>query len=261
MSESNRLKALLAQGGVAVGLSCSTGNVHAVELMAHSEVDYIYLDQQHGLTSFDVLLAQLRAFAGTTTTPLVRVLSNDSALIGQALDAGAHGVIVPMVNTVEDAHAAVAGCRYQPAGVRSWGPLRARFGLGSDPEQVDAQVLCFVMVETLEGIDNVERIAAVRGVDGIYIGPADLAVSMGLAPGLQIQAGAHADAIARIVRACDAAGKVAAMSGDPSHLAAQGLRMVTAGGDAAFLQAGLNSVVQARQELSAGQSVDASRPS
>jgi 4-hydroxy-2-oxoheptanedioate aldolase len=117
------------------------------------------------------------------------------------------------------------------------------------------------MVETLEGIDNVERIAAIPGVDGIYIGPADLAVSMGLAPGLQIQPGAHAEAIARIVRACVEAGKVAAMSGDPNHLAAQGLRMITAGGDAAFLQAGLNSVVQARQRLSAGHSGEAPGPS
>src|SRR5664279_2750771 len=103
MAEKNTLKALLEDGKVAVGLSCMIGSPHAVEFLAHSEVDYLYLDQQHGMTSLDTLVNQLRGFSGTTTTPLVRVLRNDPGLIGQVLDAGAHGVIVPMINNIEEA--------------------------------------------------------------------------------------------------------------------------------------------------------------
>jgi 4-hydroxy-2-oxoheptanedioate aldolase len=246
MSDRNTMRRTLADGGIAVGVSCATGNVHATELFARSDLDYVYLDQQHGLVSFDTLVNQLRTFAGRSTTPLVRVLRNDPGLIGQVLDAGAHGVIVPMVNSVEEAERAVAACRYQPAGVRSWGPLRAAFGLGTDPPVVNAEVLCLVMVETPGGLDQVERIAALPGVDGIYIGPADLAVSMGLAPGIAFQEGPHADAIARIRAACDAAGKVAGVSGDPVALAGQGFRMVTGGNETGILGAGLARVLEQR---------------
>jgi 4-hydroxy-2-oxoheptanedioate aldolase len=249
MAEINHLRQRLDAGKVAVGVSCASGSVHAAELMARAGLDYVYLDMQHGLTSFDVLPHQLRGFSGTTTTPLVRVLRNDPGLIGQVLDAGAHGVIVPMVNTAGEARSAVAGCRYQPEGVRSWGPLRAAFGLGSDPRQVNAQVLCLVMVETAGGIEHVEEIARVPGVDGIYIGPADLAVSMGLAPAVALQPGKHADAVARIAAACAAAGKFAAMSGSPQELAPLGFRMITAGSEVGFLQAGMARVAEMRKEF------------
>lgn len=252
MSQINTMKRTLARGGTAVGVSCATGSVHSVELFARSDLDYVYLDQQHGLVSFDTLVNQLRTFSDRGTTPLVRVLRNDPGLIGQVLDAGAHGVIVPMVNSVEDAERAAAACRYQPAGVRSWGPLRAAFGLGTDPDVVDAEVLCLVMVETLGGLDEVERIAAVPGVDGIYIGPADLAVSMGLKPGIAFQEGTHAAAVTRIRAACDAAGKVTGVSGDPVALAEQGFRMVTGGSETAFLGAGLARVLERRTAACAG---------
>jgi 4-hydroxy-2-oxoheptanedioate aldolase len=114
---------------------------------------------------------------------------------------------------------------------------------------VNNEVLCLVMVETIDGIDNVEAIAAEPGVDGIYIGPADLAVSMGLKPGIALQDGPHAEAVARIVAACRAAGKVAAMSGNPQALADLGFRMATAGSDSGFLQAGLTRTVELRAEF------------
>src|SRR5258708_5435031 len=112
MTGVNTLKSRLAEGKLAVGVSCTSGSVHLAELFARAGLDYVYLDMQHGLPSFDVLPDQLRGFAATTTTPLVRVLRNDPGLIGQVLDAGAHGVIVPMVNSVDEARLAVAGCRY-----------------------------------------------------------------------------------------------------------------------------------------------------
>src|SRR6202034_3101463 len=160
----NRLKRLLVAGDLAVGVSCRTGNVYATELIARSRIDYIYFDQQHGTQALDVLRRQLEAMSGTGPTPLVRVSANDAALIGMVLDMGAEGVIVPMIETAEQAAAAVAACRYPPKGSRSWGALRAEFGLGTVPTSVNEQVLCFLMVETLTGVANVEAMLALDGV-------------------------------------------------------------------------------------------------
>jgi 4-hydroxy-2-oxoheptanedioate aldolase len=248
--EKNLLKQRFGEGKVAVGLSSGSGNVSAIEVMARSDIDYIYFDQQHGLVSFDTLVSSLRVMSGTGTTPLVRVLRNEPGLIGQALDAGAEGVIVPMVNSVEEARQAVAGCRYQPLGIRSWGPMRARFGLGTDPEEVNSEVLCLVMIETRGGVDDCERIADEPGVDGVYIGPHDLGVSMGLKPGVaQLHPGPHADAIARVCTAFRKAQKVAGISGVPKEMAERGFNMVTAGSDSGFVQSGLAQVLKQRDEV------------
>lgn len=249
MAEPTALKRRIAVGETALGISFTLGNVHAVELCAHSTLDYVYFDQQHGLTSLDTLINQLRAIAGSPVTPLVRVLRNDPGLIGQVLDAGAEGVIVPMVNSADDARLAVQGCRYPPDGVRSWGPVRARFGLGSDPAEVNGQVLCFVMIETRDAVKNVEEIVATPGVDGAYIGPADLGVSMGLRPRVGLQDGEHAEAIKRVVAACRAAHRVAAISGRPGEMSGLGFGMVSVGSDTGFIQAGLDQAAELRQEL------------
>jgi 4-hydroxy-2-oxoheptanedioate aldolase len=249
MTEPTALKRRIAAGETALGISFTLGNVHAVELCAHSSLDYVYFDQQHGLTSFDTLVNQLRAIAGSPVTPLVRVLRNDPGLIGQVLDAGAEGVIVPMVNSAGDARLAVQACRYPPDGVRSWGPVRARFGLGSDPAEVNPQVLCFVMIETRDAVKNVEEIVATPGVDGVYLGPADLGVSMGLKPKAGVQDGEHAEAIKRVVAACRAANRVAAISGRPGQMSALGFGMVSVGSDTAFIQAGLDHAAELRREL------------
>src|SRR6201994_1740085 len=119
MPEPTALKRRIAADEVALGISFTLGSVHAVELCAHSSLDYVYFDQQHGLTSLDTLINQLRAIAGSPVIPLVRVLRNDPGLIGQVLDAGAEGVIVPMAVRPGAARLGVQGCRYPPDGVRS----------------------------------------------------------------------------------------------------------------------------------------------
>jgi 4-hydroxy-2-oxoheptanedioate aldolase len=243
------LRDRIAAGEVALGISLTSGSVHAAEMCAHSALDYVYLDQQHGLISLDTLVSQLRALAGSPVTPLVRVLRNDPGLIGQALDVGAAGVIVPMVNSAEEARAAVLACRYPPEGVRSWGPVRSRYGLGTDPALVNRQVLCIVMVENREGVKNVRDIVAVDGVDGVYIGPSDLGLSMGLKPELALREGEHADSVAEILAACRAAGRVAAISGSPRGLRGMGVGMISVGSDTAFMQSGLDLAGQLRREL------------
>ncbi|MGY3567713.1 HpcH/HpaI aldolase family protein [Sinomonas sp. RB5] len=242
----SRLRRILGEGGTAVGLSCALGSAQIAEEFALAGFDFVYIDQQHGLTPQHTLLEMLRAIARSDTTPLVRVARNDSALIGQALDAGAEGVIVPMVNTAAEASRAARACRYQPLGQRSWGPIRAAHGLGTDPEHVNREVLCFVMIETAEGLSNVDQIVDTPGVDGVYLGPADLAVSLGGAPLSFDQAvdPRHLEAIAAIRQACTSSGRIAGISGDPERLAAEGFRMITAGMDLSLIRTSLAGILR-----------------
>src|SRR5690606_27296531 len=134
---------------------------------------------------------------------ITRVLHNDPALIGQALDAGAQGVIVPMVNSAEEAARAAAGCRYPPQGIRSFGPTRAALTLGStDVETLGQGALCLVMVETRQGLKNIKEIVQTPGIDGVYIGPADLALGLGLTFNSEFTDPEHTAAIELILKTC-----------------------------------------------------------
>src|ERR671916_44092 len=165
------------------------GSVGA-EIFASAGVDYVCVDQQHGVIDYDSMVPMFQAIRAEGATPITRVLSNDPFLIMKALDAGALGVIVPLVNNAEDAARAVAACRYPPRGVRSYGPVRAAGVIGSrDPEELGGGGLCLGMVETREALERVDEIAATPGLDGIYIGPSDLALSLGLHPTLEIKEG------------------------------------------------------------------------
>lgn len=173
------------------------------ELVAGAGYDYVCVDGQHGLADFSEMVSIFQVVGASGAVPLSRVLANDAGIIGRVLDAGALGVIVPLVNNAEEATRAVAACRYPPEGVRSYGPVRAAEVVGSkDPEDLTEEVLCFVMVETREGLENVEEISATPGLDGIYIGPSDLALSLGLAPTLEITEKAHVEAVDQIRVAC-----------------------------------------------------------
>jgi 4-hydroxy-2-oxoheptanedioate aldolase len=180
-----------------------TPDAFVAELAAGAGYDYVCVDCQHGLADFASMVSIFRAADAAGAAPIARALTNDAGLIGRTLDAGAAGVIVPLVNNAEEAARAVAACRYPPEGVRSYGPVRAGEVLGSKAtEDLAGEVLCFVMVETREGLDKVEEIAATPGLDGIYVGPADLALSLGLSPTLEITEKKHVQAVLRIKEAC-----------------------------------------------------------
>ena len=174
-----------------------------VELLSAARPDYVCVDQQHGLADLGALVPMLAATEAAGATPRVRVPRNDPADIGKVLDAGARGIIVPLVNDASEAACAARACRYPPEGGRSYGPVRASVVLGTrDPAELGREVSCIVMVETREGLNNVEEIAATQGVDGVYVGPTDLALSLGLPPTLDVVEPAHAEAVARIKDAC-----------------------------------------------------------
>jgi 4-hydroxy-2-oxoheptanedioate aldolase len=243
-----------AAGEVTYGLWTAIPDPFAAELTALSDLDYICIDQQHGLMDYADLVALLPVIERHGVLPITRVPGNEPWLIGRALDAGAMGVVVPMVSTAAEAAAAVAACRYAPHGIRSFGPIRAAIAAGTGNPRVLEQVLCIVMVETVEGLANLEAIAATPGVDAIYIGPADLALSLGLAPKLEATEPAHAEAIAAIRAACKGSGIAAGIQcsdGAAARMQVEaGFQMVTIAKDSALLQAAV------RRELLAAQGED-----
>ncbi|MER6176154.1 aldolase/citrate lyase family protein [Streptosporangium sp. NPDC001681] len=228
-------------GEPALGTWCSTAAPAVVELLAEPDVDFVLLDAQHGLYGFDALVQCLVALGSRPVAPVVRIAANDAVLIGRVLDAGALGVVVPMVETAEDARRAVRAFRYPPAGERSFGPLRAGRLLGRSPERLSAEPVCLVMVESARGVANVEEIVAVDGVDGVFLGPADLAVGLGLPPTPIPVPGPHADAIERVRKACLAAGVQVGMpcadAVTARDLLAQGYTVLTIGSDVQWLAA------------------------
>ena len=177
----------------------------STERVARLGYDYVSLDAQHGLFGYSGMLAGLTAIdAAGRAVGMVRVAANDAAPIGRALDAGAAGVIVPLINSAEDAATAVAASRYPPVGIRSYGPMRALLRIGPTPAEANEAVIVFAMIETPDGLANVEAIAATPGIDGLYIGPSDLTLAVGGAgPADPSVADAFEAALVRIRRACD----------------------------------------------------------
>ncbi|MCM3808488.1 aldolase [Streptomyces samsunensis] len=152
----------------------------ATERLARLGYDYVAVDAQHGLIGYTgIRNAMLAIDAGATSAAMVRVEQNDPFAIGRVLDAGATGVIVPLIDSAEDAAAAVRATRYPPEGRRSYGPMRAQLRVGPKPAEANESVLLLAMIETPQGLRNVAEICATPGLDGIYVGPSDLRLAVG----------------------------------------------------------------------------------
>lgn len=161
----------------------SINNWFTAEIMARQGFDALCVDLQHGINEMSDVGPLLAAISQTETTPFVRVKWNDPASIMRALDLGAYGIIVPLVNTAAEAAQAVAACRYPPIGYRSSGPVRAaQYGGADYVANANNEMLIFAMIETKEGLANLDAICATPGLDAVYIGPADLSFALGLEP-------------------------------------------------------------------------------
>jgi len=225
----------------------------STERLALTGYDYIALDGQHGLMGYSGILHNLMAIdAAHGPAGIVRVEANNAAVIGQALDAGARGVIVPLVNTAEEAAAAVAAARYKGGG-RSYGPMRSGLRVGPTPAEADAAILVLVMIETAEGLANVEQIAAVEGVDGVYIGPSDLALALGArVPNDPEIADVFDAALDRVLAAARANAKIAAIHTPAGEVAkqriAQGFTFITIASDLTHLEAAARAHLAAAKD-------------
>jgi 4-hydroxy-2-oxoheptanedioate aldolase len=244
-----------AEGRPLFGIWLTMPNVVGAEFAAREGADYVCVDNQHGLIDFSDTVPMLVGISAGGSIPVVRVTWNQPAPIMAALDAGAFGVIIPMVNDAEEARRAVGACRFPPKGMRSYGPVRAKYPMGTaDPVGLD-EVACIVMVETVGGIAHIEGIVSVPGVDAVYIGPSDLALAIGKKPGGPRPWEDLAEPVARIKAACRKRGValgIHALSGDvAARWAEAGFDMITVGSDASMFGAAVRSYLEtARHGLS-----------
>lgn len=237
------------RGETVFGMWAALPSAFSVELMAAPGVGYVCVDQQHGLIDYADTLPMYAAAEARGVTAITRVAANQGWMIGKSLDAGAQGVIVPLVNTREEAQAAVMACRYPPSGVRSFGPIRAAVvSARRDTDSLGNSVVCFAMIETRQALEHIDEIASTPGLDGIYIGPADLALGLGLPPDLDKSEPEHVAAVSRILDSCQRHGIVAgiqcASGSSGKRYAAQGFRLITIGKDSSLLQAAAKNEIR-----------------
>ncbi|WP_345752650.1 HpcH/HpaI aldolase family protein [Microbacterium rhizophilus] len=215
----------------------------ATEQIARAGFDYVCVDGQHGLLGYEGMLNALIAVTAGGSMPFARVSENSAAEIGRVLDAGARGVIVPLIDTAEEARAAAEAARYPTsAGRRSYGPMRLGPHFGATPSDTDAGVTVLAMIETRGGLEQLDAILDVEGVDGVYVGPYDLSLALGAAMPFEEVILPELDAtLGRIAVAAHERGKIAGVhcaDGTQAAVrAAQGFTFITAATDIASLRA------------------------
>jgi len=244
----NKLREIWQSGGAAVNGWLAIGNGFAAETMAHQGWDTLTVDLQHGVVDYTAMVGMLQAISTTPTVPLVRVPWLEPGILMKTLDAGAYGVICPMVNTREDAQRLVACTHYAPRGTRSFGPIRALLYGGADyPQHADATIVTFAMIETAQALDNLDAILSVEGLDAIYIGPSDLSLALGCKPAFDELEPAAAAAVDHILARAQAHGVVAGIHNGTPEAAlariAKGFRFVTISSDARLMAAGAQQVL------------------
>jgi 4-hydroxy-2-oxoheptanedioate aldolase len=229
---------------VTIGAACKVPSSLVAEAVASVGFDYVYVDQRHGVVGTADLLPMLQAIASAGAAPVTRVPDNDPIAINRALDLGAMGVIIPGIETTDDAGRAISACRYPPLGTRSYGVLRpGSMRVPADPDDLD-RAACILHVESGRGAANIGDIAALDGVDAIMVGPQNLALSLGIA--LEGQWLSSPELVVRIEHirlACEQYGVVPAIGASNGAVAARrvesGFRMVNVGNDLAHMRASL----------------------
>ncbi len=198
----NTVKKIWQKGGTVVNGWLHIPSSYSAELMTHAGWDSLTIDLQHGPVDYQVAVTMLQAISTTNTIPMARVPWNEPGIIMKMLDAGAYGIICPMINSREEAEAFVGACRYPPLGYRSFGPNRAVIYGGSDyAAQANETIITMAMIETAQALENLDDILSVPGLDALYVGPADLSQSLGGKPGVDFTKPAVADALDKIIAA------------------------------------------------------------
>ncbi|MGC8469381.1 MAG: HpcH/HpaI aldolase family protein [Acetobacteraceae bacterium] len=257
----NKLKRSWSAGKPTINGWCSIGSSFTAEIMAAQGYDSLTIDVQHGALDYASALPMLQAMRASGVVPLARVPWLEPGIIMKVLDAGAYGVICPMVNHAAQAAEFVSYLRYPPLGQRSFGPTRVSFAAGAGyANEANGELLAFAMIETAQGMESLQAIAATPGLDGLYVGPADLTLGLTqgrLAPGFDREEPEMIAALHAILAACKANGIRAALHcGTPDYAAravAWGFDMVTVSGDSRLLAgAAAGSVARFRELVGAG---------
>jgi 4-hydroxy-2-oxoheptanedioate aldolase len=245
---SNRVRDRWAKGELAVSGWLSIGNSYSAEIVGWSGADCVTVDLQHGMTDIQSMIGMLQAISATPAVPFVRVPACDPVILMKALDAGAYGIICPMIETSGQAQAFVEATRYPPNGIRSFGPARGLLYGGLDYlAAADETIVRLAMVETAAGLDVVEEICAVDGLDGIFVGPSDLSLSLGKGASLDSSDQGVLAAIERCRAACRErslhAGIFCSSGKAAAARAAEGFDFVVPNSDANLLKLSLASEV------------------
>ncbi|GAP35383.1 HpcH/HpaI aldolase family protein [Piscinibacter sakaiensis] len=246
----NRLRTLWAADQAAVNGWLAVPHAFSAEVMAHQGWDSLTIDMQHGVIDYPAMLGMLQAISTTPTVPVVRVPWLEPGILMKTLDAGALGVICPMINSREEAQRLVAWTNYAPKGMRSVGPVRAQMVHGADYlQRANEEVVAFAMIETAQALDRLDDILSVEGLEAIYIGPSDLSLSLGCSPVFDDVDPKAAEAIDHILARAKAHGVWAGIhNGRPDVAAARigkGFRFVTVSSDARLIAAGAQDVLSA----------------
>lgn len=236
----NRVKQLLREGKPAIGTWLSLGSPLAAEWLGHLGFDWLNIDTEHG--AIDATLTQyiLQAISATPAVPLVRVPWNDPAYIKRALDAGAYGLVIPMVNSREEAIRAVRAAKYPPMGDRSIGGMRPRLYGGMDyVKHANEELFLAVQIEHITAVRNARAILSVEGIDAYFVGPNDLAISMGLDPSLEPDHPEYEAALAAVLAVARELGVPAGIHVPSAEAAnrriAQGYQFISIAADGGFM--------------------------
>ena len=255
----HQLRSLWQAGRAATCCWLTIPSAFTAELMAHAGFDSLTIDLQHGLIGYETAVSMLQAISTTPVTPLARVPWNEPGIIMKLLDAGAAGIICPMINSRQEAAAFVGACRYPPQGYRSYGPRRATLYAGADyPERANDYVLAIAMIETAAALENLDEILDVPGIDAIYIGPADLSISLGVTQRIDQDDPTMVAALDRILQGARRRGIPAGLHTGSAAFAARmfalGWQFATVQTDAAFLEAGAQAVLSQLQATTTARS-------
>lgn len=218
----NILKEKLQRGETVVGILTGLGHADVTEQLSRIGFDFIYLDDEHGPMGYETLLRMMQSMNGTDCTPIVRVEWNDATVIKRVLDIGAHGIVIPMVSSREDAEKAVAACKYPPQGIRGYGPRRYAL---TDPDYLKTAndaILVTAIIETGRAVENIEEILSVDGLDACLVGHFDLSFDTGMPIPPVMPPGKDnprlAEALDKVIQAAKKAGKPAGLAVDGSNI-------------------------------------------
>ncbi|MBN1641742.1 MAG: hypothetical protein JXA09_10945 [Anaerolineae bacterium] len=246
----NAAKRRMLQGKPAIGASGGLGSPLAVEILSRAGYDFVLVDAQHGAWDDSGALLAVRGICLGPAIPMARVGKNDFAAIGKLLDCGMMGIVVPLVNSAADAHRAAYAARYPPRGGRSVGPYGAALHGADYGRQIDDELFLAVQIESQQAVEHVDEILSVEGVDGCWIGPGDLAATMGVDLATEQGRRAHEAAILHVLEACRKAHKIPGIAGgaDAQRWLEHGFLFVTAAGDSRLIHEGAQVEVRALRQ-------------
>ena len=246
----NKLKKIFSEGKAAINGWLQIPNSFSAEVMAHQNWDSLTIDMQHGVVDYPNALQMLQAISTTDVVPMARVNWNEPGQIMKILDAGCYGIICPMVSNKEEAERFVQACMYPPRGYRSFGPVRGLIYGGADyADHANDEILKLAMIETKESLDKLDEIMSTDGLDGIYIGPADLSLAIGEKPGFD--RAENTKAYSEILRILEHAKKNNIFAGIHNgtteyaqKMIDKGFNFVTIGADQRAMSAGAKAIVE-----------------